>query len=128
MSTNNVDFVYRNPRPVLTVEHTGGALLGACYRAMYFKVTSTEMLSADRLRKLFDAGFLGYGQEFQVKSRCDGKEKEAGVDLVPCSMVDRRTREVIPGEAINPYSGKPYAPASHPYWIYEVETRVDSSG
>lgn len=153
---NNTNFVYRNERPSLTIAPAGGANLGRCYSASYFDVTSTRPLSMEDLKLLRDIGFLGYGQEFmahqvigeekvQVPQRfnpgrytVDFKEgdeqlpsakdvKPSGIDVVPCVMVDRATGAVIPGEAINPYSGKPYAPNKQPYFTYRCESRVDSS-
>lgn len=153
---NNTDFVYRNDRPSLAIVHAGGANLGRCYSASYFTVTSTRPLSMEDLNTLRDIGFLGYGQEFmahqvigeervRVPQRfnpgryCVGfKEgdeelpsakdvKPSGVDVVPCVMVDRATGEVIPGKAINPYSGEPYGTHDQAYYVYRCESRVDSS-
>lgn len=153
---NNTDFVYRNPRPALTVTNQGGANLGNCYNASYYEVTSSRPLDMEDLDRLRDCGFLGYGQEFicrqvigdkqvRVPGRFnpgkyvvgyqEGDDKNpsaqdtepSGKDMVPCQMVDRHTREVIPGTAINPYSGLPYEPIEQAYYVYRCESRVDSS-
>jgi hypothetical protein len=144
---DNTDFVYRNPRPSLTVQNAGGASLGNCYNASYFEVTSLRPLDMEDLYRLRECGFLGYGQEFMchqvigeervhvpAKFAAWGKEgpqerdvAPSGKEMVPCIMVDRVTRKVIEGEAINPYSGKPYAPHEQAFYTYRCESRVDSS-
>jgi hypothetical protein len=65
-------------------------------------------------------GILGYGQEFIVKSQCDGKEDPAGFDEVQ-SLDEKGLPEV------NPYSGKVYEPIKYEFYVYIVESRVDSS-
>ena len=157
MSNDNIDFVYRNPRPLLTIESKGGASLGNCYSASYYEVTSLHPLSMEDLHRLRESGFLGYGQEFRCVQIIDkdtrvavparfnvGKYvsgykpedeqypkrdsvKPSGQDDVPCQMYDRYTRQHIPGEAINPYSGKPYGSTKSSYYVYACESRVDSS-
>jgi hypothetical protein len=118
-------FVYRNPRPALVVESTGGRQLGRCYHESTYRVTSRDKLSKKRLQALFEAGFLGVGQEFFVVSPCDGTEAPAGEDLVPCVVI-ADSGETLDEPAINPYSGKPYPPAPHHYFVYECRTRCDS--
>lgn len=144
---NNTDYVYRNDRPALTIVNAGGASLGRCYSASYYDVTSTRPLSMEHLIALRDIGFLGCGQEFMAHQVVNeeriavpfkfaewGEEgpqardvPASGVDKVPCIMVDRRTREVVPGKAINPYSGEEYGPNEQSYYVYRCESRVDSS-
>lgn len=124
--TTTIDYTWIPVRPVLVVERTGGAKLGNCYHATYFRVTSADRLTRAKLDALRAAGVLGYGQGFHVKGQCDGKEAPAGVDTVPCSAVDRHTRAVISSNAINPYSGKPYGTHDYPYFVYECEDRCDS--
>jgi hypothetical protein len=122
MATHNV---YLNPRPTLTIKVTGGRKLGNCYSATYYEVTSRTRLTRDQLEALFEAGFLGCGQEFRVDAQCDGEEPSAGEDLVECvTEVDGVPQ---PGPALNPYSGKPYEPMKQPYYTYRTETRCDSS-
>lgn len=118
-------FIYRNSRPTLAVEYTGESRLGRCYSEARYRVTSRRRLTSDRLKALFSAGFLGVGQEFGVKSRCDGSEDPAGHDTVPCVVVDS---DGVPTAEppINPYSGEPYAPISDPYYVYECYSRCDS--
>ena len=51
--------------PQLIVERTGGAQLGNCYHASYFKVKSfNRELTQDQVSWLRNNGFLGYGQDF----------------------------------------------------------------
>lgn len=112
--------VYRNKRPVLTVEMTGGRKLGNCYGSTTYRITSTNRMSREQINALRETRMIGYGQEFYVKSQCDGKEAPAGEDEVPC--VDSETGQ----PAMNPYSGEPYKPTKMPFFVYEVEDRVDS--
>lgn len=117
-------FEYRNPRPLLIVESTGGASLGNCYNASYQRVTSTQRLGRKEIEALREAGVLGYGQEFYIRSRCDGQEAAAGHDAVSCVTV---VNGVVTDEpAVNDYTGEPYAPVQRPYFVYETESRVDS--
>jgi|SRR5579863_3834741 len=143
MQSTNVDFVYRNPRPVLAIVGAGGANLGNCYNASYYDVTSLRPLDAKTIQALHDAGFLGYGQEFmfhqvgpngertRVPAELDWRTSKdvvpTGVEKVPCTMCERGTGKVIEGVAINPYSGKPYEPSEQAFYTYRCESRVDSS-
>lgn len=139
---NGTKRVYRNPRPQLTIQVTGGAHLGRCYEATYYKVTSKRPLSKKDLRNLRDGGFVGYGQEFmcwyqnsegnreQVPEELDWRTSKDLVptchDVVPCVDVDEVTGEVTKNPSVNPYSGKEDQPINDPYYVYECESRVDS--
>ena len=112
--------VYRNTRPSLVVELVGSKKLGNCFYATYYRVTSTDRLSGEKLNALRKAGFLGGGQGFYVKSPCNGTEEPAGHDTLEC--VDDETGK----PAVNEYSGKPYAPSKSPYFYYNVEDQCDS--
>ncbi len=113
-----MDYIYKNSRPRLLVDSTGGKKLGNCYHASFFTVTSTFELNEVAFAALFNTGAIGYGQVFEVKS--ESKHQ----DLVPCIGIDGD--EVITNP-VNPYSGNPYKPINIPYWVYKVETRCDSS-
>ena len=118
-------FMYPAIRPQLSVECTGGANLGNCYNASYYRVTSITPLTKKSILALRDAGFLGYGQEFLLNSPCDGKEVPAGMDLMPCKEMDERTRKIVNE---NPLSkdGTPKPPIQRPFFVYLCESRVDS--
>lgn len=140
---NGKSYVYRNPRPQLSIELAGGANLGRCYSATYYRVTSTRPLDAKTIRSLRDAGFLGYGQEFMFHQRLpDGNKARvpdeldwrttkdvapSGTEMIPCVEVDDRTGEPTGNPPVNPYSGKLYEPMEQSYFIYDCESRVDSS-
>lgn len=119
-------YVYRNVRPQLVIESKGGRSLGHCYTASSYRITSLSKLTAEKIQGLFNLGFIGYGQEFNVLSKCDGTEEPAGIDQVPCTVVDERTGEVLNEPPTNPYSGKLYAPSATPYYVYDTESRCDS--
>ncbi len=121
---SNRTFEFRNPRPRLVVENVGGSSLGNCYSASLQRITSTLRMSRAQLEALRTAGVIHGGQEFYIRSTCDGKESAAGEDTVPCvTVVDGK----VTGEpAINPYSGEPYGPIQCGYFVYEIETRCDS--
>ena len=120
------NFVHHNSRPRIVIRCTGGANLGRYYNASYYEITSSgQRLSQKQINALFDAGFIGYGQEFNITNRCDGAEEPAGVDIVPCTVeVDGKPTGEAP---INPYSGEPYEDWNDPYFVYTTEARVDSS-
>lgn len=120
------DFIYKNNRSKLTIEFNGGGSLGNCYTSSVYKITSLLRLSQATLQKLHDINMFGGGQEFIIKSQCDGKEVPAGFDHAPCVEYDRRTGEVINTNPINKYSGKPYGSIEIPYFVYDVEVRCDS--
>ncbi len=88
---------------------------------MTYKVTSLVELDREDLLKLRGLGFLGYGQEFYIRSQ------ESGEDEVETSEVDRYTGKIIATPGINPYSKQPYTPRKIPYYVYVVESIVDSS-
>lgn len=133
--------VVRGDRPDLVVESRGGKQLGNCYYASYHRVTSLDPLSGEKLVLLRKAGFLGYGQEFRYEYVNSGggrspvpdkidytyKVEPTGHDVVPSVEVDEFTDEVIRSPSINPYSGKEDPPSKVPYYVYECESRVDSS-
>lgn len=119
-------FVHRNPRPLLTIEHVRTISLGRCYSESLYTVTSRNRLDRETLVALREANLLGYGQEFGVKSKCDGTEEPAGYDEVPCTVVDDVTGEVVCGDAINPYTGQPYPPSKSYYYKYDCVSRCDS--
>jgi hypothetical protein len=77
-----------------------------------------------QLRALFDAGFLGMGQEFSVEGFPNDMEVPAGMDSVPC--VTEINGVAQPGPAINPYSGKAYEPMEQPFYMYKTRCRCDS--
>lgn len=134
-------FVYKATRPNLVIENIGGAHLGRCYSAAYYKVVSKFPLGKDGLMHLRDAGFLGLGQEFYC-FRIDSEKNKQPVpdtldwrdtkveatfkDVVQCVEVDDRTEEVINTAPINKYSGKPYGTTELEYYEYYCESRVDS--
>lgn len=107
-------------RPQLTIEVTGGRNLGRCYNATYYRVTSLSKLTRERIDALRKAGFLGYGQEFSITSKCDGTELPAGID-------EEQPLDESGNPRINHYTKQPCSPVRQPYFIYNTEDRVDSS-
>jgi len=123
---NGHKFAFVMPRPMLTIESTGGRSLGRCYSASGYRVTSLRRISQEGLWQLRELGFLGLGQEFSVASQCDGKEEPGLTVEAPCVEYDA-SGKALPGPAINPYSGLPYEPSKYTYYVYDCESRVDSS-
>lgn len=119
-------FVYRNPRPQLVIESKGGRSLGRCYTASSYRIISLSKMTAEKLQGLFRLGFIGYGQEFEIISKCDGTEEPAGIESIPCIVIDERTGAVLDEPPTNPYSGKLYEPSQSPYYVYDTESRCDS--
>lgn len=107
--------VWKNPRPLLVVEQTGGGSLGNCYTQTLYTVTSTRELKQQDLLVLRSIGMLGYGQEFRVCS------SEVHTEMIDC--VDDSTGL----SAVNAYSGKFVEPLPMKYFVYKCEDRCDSS-
>ena len=116
---------FPNPRPKLVIEHIGGCMLGNCYSGQTDRITSRFKLSAETIRKLYELGLVGFGQEFWVKSQCDGNEKPAFMDELIAVSEDRYGKE-LPGPALNAYTQEPIAPIQSPVYVYECESRCDS--
>ena len=126
--------VFRPDRPELVVERCGGARLGNCYNATYYKVTSQRALSMGELRLL--QAFMDSGQEFMATQVTRDGEKvpvpptldwrtrqgiaPSGTDLVPCSEVEEATDRVV--RVIEDVK-----PSAFHFFVYECECRVDSS-
>lgn len=72
-----------------------------------YKITCTHRLTKDKLFELRKLGFLGYGQEMQILSKCDG------------------TEEIVPEETKPSPRGPNYFP--HTFYVYYVLDIVDSS-
>ena len=111
---------YKRDRPSIEIRFMGERNLGRCYNGYYYQITSTRRLSSEQIAGLRKLHLLGSGQMFSVNSQCDGKEEPAGHDTVQC--VDEEGKV-----AMNRYSGKLYKPREEPYFVYNTETRVDSS-
>lgn len=127
---------YISPKPKLQIENRGGKNLGRCYNASYFRVTALHPLSMEDFNRLRECGFLGYGQEFMCRYRTnDGKlvavpEKldymsvkdvvPTGYDKVGLTPMNEETWEKC-GEVIMTRT------SDIAYYVYEVESRVDSS-
>ncbi len=139
MKDSDIDHIWKNPRPVLTIELTGGGQISNCYASMTYRVTSTRPLSMTDLHHLREAGCLGYGQEFYarhvrladprwtepVRATHDWKtvkdEAPSGEDKVMCMRYVRAT-----GKLIGPADDQKYKPMKMPYYVYDCENRVDS--
>ena len=116
---------YLRDRPALAVKLVSSAELGRCYYGSTFEITSTCKLTSAQLLALREGGFLGHGQEWRVVSQHDGSEAPAGEDLVECVALDERGRFL--GPAVHPITGAPVEPMRLPYWVYSIESRIDSS-
>lgn len=143
MQKTNLENVYRCDRPDLTIECTGGKNLGRCYNAVYYKVTSARRLLMKDLLLMREAGVLGYGQTFNVKfvdasgvrhsmNRPLGVADEEFLpptfnEEVPCRVFNKLTGKLVDDVAMNPYTGQPYKPMQHGFYVYECENLIDSS-
>lgn len=116
--------VWKPTRPHLTIEVTGGAQLGRCYHETRYRVTSRNKLSQEVLVGLSDLGLMPRGQEFGVRSPCDGKEEPAFYDLVEAVVVDAQGNK-LDKPALD-YSGKPVPPRKIGYYVYDCYERTDS--
>ena len=112
---------YKSTRPQFSISITKSSQLRNCYSSTLFKVVSIRPLSSKILSTLNEIGILGFGQEFYIHSKCDGMEECSVFDEQMC--VDDETGEM----AIDSRTGKPYGSARIGYFVYECESRVDSS-
>lgn len=118
--------VYLSKRPHLTIELKGGVQLGNCYEASYWRVTSRLRLTLDTLRQLHTAGVLGYGQEFYVRSQCNGSEPVALFEETIPTDVDSHGEPT--GKPALSWDGRLVSqPSTQEYYVYECEVRCDSS-
>lgn len=137
------DNIWINPRPLLTIEHAGGGLLGNCYHGRTYRITSTRVLDAEGIKAIRATGMIGGGQEFYIRGQeIDGQlvpvpaklewhqvkdVKPSGIDSVKPSVRDRRTGKILDEPAIHRYTGEPSANQDEPFYVYVTEDRVDSS-
>lgn len=95
------------------------------YSGDTWRITTLYPLKKETILELNKLGLVGFGQEFGVLSQCDGKEQPAGYDTVECVEITK-SGEMLPGPAINPYSGEPYEAKKLPFYCYECYSRCDS--
>jgi hypothetical protein len=118
-------FTWLHTRPKLTIERIGGGAIANCYSGDTWRITSTFRLSKEKIEALYKLGLVGFGQEFGIFSQCDGNELPSGQDLVQCVEITPQG-EVLPGVAMNRYSGKPHKPMMFPYFVYACWSKCDS--
>ena len=106
--------------PKLSIELGPGKKLGHCYYEHSYVITTTSRLPAKSIKALAELNLLGYGQEFIIKSQCDGKEAQAGTFEV--QRIDEDT-----GSPPLDWRRQPERPMTFPYFKYEIIRRVDSS-
>lgn len=138
------DVTWHNHRPSLLVEHGTSAQLGSCYSSSTYIVTATNPLDAEQIAALRTVGILGYGQEFYIRGQqIDGqivpvakkldwqersKVKPSGVDAIAPKVRCRSTGKWLNEKPVNAYTGLPVtSTVDAPYFVYVVESRVDSS-
>ncbi len=124
------------PKPQLTIEKAGSKNLGRCYNSSTYKVTSLQALSIEDLVLIRKAGFLGSGQEFMcryvsntgtkvpVPAKLDYMSVKdvvpTGCDMVRGTEVEEDTWMILgPSKCEHMYEVN--------YFVYECESRVDSS-
>lgn len=115
---------YINPTPVLTIHAGPSKKLGHCYSGGEFKIVSSNKLKKSDIVKLWEMGLLGYGQEFNIQSACDGTEQPAGFIEVAGVMKDDDGK--IYDEPAVYWDGRPAAPARFYYYEYVTSWRCDS--
>lgn len=127
--------VFANPRPVLTVETTGGRSLGRCYSETTFRVTTLQPLARRDMEALGSIGVLGVGQElsfsFQTASGAAEPLPEStdwpfvgvptGYDTLRGAEADDVTYHPTGRALENPPT------AQRGYYVYNVVRRCDSS-
>ena len=81
---SQIEYVWRNDKPSLAIKFLTSKNLGRCYNSYTYKITSFSKLDGKKIGDLWRAGFLGSGQSYNVKSKCDGNEEPVGFEIVPC--------------------------------------------
>lgn len=136
--------MWANPRPVLVIERGSGAQLGNCYYGSSYTITALHPLDMEDIKKIRDAGLIGYGQEFYVRGqlvdqklvavppsldwKTSGDVVPSGKDIVEARVYDDATGALLPDiKAVNEYTKEPLKPMEMPYYVYVTEDRVDSS-
>lgn len=110
--------VFSSDRPDLVIRCVRTEKLGNCYYATTYSVESkSRRLTKEDLTTLYKLGLLGYGQDFRVISKCDSKVEAAIRDETPCVL----------STTGDPCGNPKHAPSTVPVYVYECETRVDSS-
>lgn len=127
---------YIDPRPLLTVESTGGSLLGRCYSESTYRVTSRNPLPRAFFDTLRDSGVVTNGQEFGVSLETpDGKRVPVQEEVKWNNQPEATGHVVIDGTEVDEWTKKPtgrtFPNEANPYhskhWIYHVVVRCDSS-
>lgn len=125
MYTPRTQVYWRRSMPILTVVAERSQSYGRCYSGTTYKVESTIRLGKLALDSMFLNGIFGAGQEFNIKSQCDGKEEPAGFELVMAKEYDTSTWAVVNEKPTNPH-GEMFPPMKEPFYVYMVERRTDS--
>lgn len=116
--------VHFSNRPAITISALSSRQISRCYSEGTYKIVSSSRLSSEKISALWNGGFLGAGQEWGIKSQCDGKESPAGFDTLDAFMVDDNGK-VLDEPAVN-FFGDPVKPVERPYYEYVTYYRVDS--
>lgn len=114
-----------NPNPHLSIHRGDSKELGRCYYGGEYKIISSTKLNQEKIRQLWDMGFLGEGQSFTIKSTCDGTEKPSGFHEVPGVMMDDNGKKY--SDPPVDWAGNPAKPALFAYYEYVTTWRCDSS-
>lgn len=109
---------FKIPRPDLTIEHLCSCNIGRCLTSSKYRITSRTKLTPERIYKLQEAGFLGIGQEFYIRSQNDGKELPSGYDEAPCHFTNEFYEDLGPNPSIPPMKSA--------YFTYDCESIIDS--
>jgi hypothetical protein len=120
----NKTCVYVNSRPSITVSFLSSKSLDRCYSEGTYKIVSTNRLQSKQIDALWKGGFLGRGQEWGIRSQCDGKEEPAGYDTLEAYMIDDHGNR-LDEPAVN-FFGEPVKPDKSAYFEYVTFYRVDS--
>lgn len=119
------NFYFISPKPKISIEFVRKSVRNNTYERGGYKITSLYRLSKEQIGKLWEAGLLGSGQGWSIASRCDGHEEPAGEDIVPCTVIDEDTGNVLDEVALD-YRGIPYKNQGVPYYVYQTYYVCDS--
>lgn len=96
--------MFKRSFPMLSIDRVSGSNLGRCYNEHIYEVKSYVLLTDERIMQLRNAGFLGYGQEYGIKSR------RVDIDMSRPVEIDEATGEVVSNAPVNVYTNEPVKP------------------
>ncbi len=117
---------WNSPKPQFAVHFLYSKSDGRCLATTFYKIVSLHRLSRKFIDGVRAANLIGGGQEWCVRSKCDGTEEPAGKDLVSAIEINNMTGEIVNLKPVHS-SGVYFQPIEVFYYEYLIEDTCDSS-